>query len=168
METWMDIKGYIGRYMVSDLGRVKSLLGKGRFLKLVPDKQGYLTVGLSCNGIRRTFKVHRLVCISFIPNEKNLPQVNHINGIKDDNNISNLEWCSSRDNSKHSYDMGLQDKMFGESNGRSKLKESCVVKIRSLLNDNDLTQKEIANMFNISNSQVSAIKTGRSWRNING
>lgn len=113
MEEWKDVVGYEGLYMVSSMGRIKSL-GNGnsrnkkwckeRLLKTGKNKDGYLQVCLWKDGVRKTCKVHRLVATAFIPNPQGLPEVNHISEIKTDNRAKNLEWCS------HSYNNTYNDK----------------------------------------------------------
>lgn len=117
-EIWKDIKGYERLYQVSNLGRIKSLerkvisYNRGRtyertypekILKQAKDKDGYVQVNLSKNGKGRTRKVHRLVAQAFISNFEEKPEVNHINGIRDDDRVDNLEWCTSSENNIHAY-----------------------------------------------------------------
>ena len=93
-EIWKDKKGYEGHYQVSNWGRVKSIkFGKEKILKLIKDKDGYLQVTLCKNNIKKVYKVHRLVAEAFIDNTDNLPQVNHKDENKLNNNVDNLEWC---------------------------------------------------------------------------
>lgn len=104
-EIWKDITGFVGLYKVSSLGNIQSLnynrTGNIKQLKPVPNKKGYLQV-LLCNGkIRRRVFVHRIVAIEFIPNDKQLSEVNHINEIKTDNRAINLEWCDTLYNNNY-------------------------------------------------------------------
>jgi len=103
-EIWKPIAGYENLYYISNLGRVKSLLGYGgvkeRILKPAMGRD-YLHVSLNDNGRKKTLKIHRLVAQTFIPNPENLPQVNHLNENKTDNRACNLEWCSAKYNSNY-------------------------------------------------------------------
>lgn len=95
VEEWRDIEGYEGLYQISSFGRVKSLKGKDvRILKLGTTKKGYKSVGLQVNGNHKTCVVHRLVAKAFIPNPNSYPCVNHKDESKDNNHVSNLEWCT--------------------------------------------------------------------------
>ena len=89
-----DIKGYEGKYAVTSCGRVWSYKNK-RFLKLIPDKDGYWKVNLyDKDGNMKTFQVHRLVAAAFLPNPDNLPEVNHKDEVKYHCWLSNLEFCT--------------------------------------------------------------------------
>lgn len=102
IEVWVDIYDYEGLYQVSNYGRVKSLkYGKERILSAFTNTQKYLIVDLSKDGVRKHFRVHRLVAQHFIPNPNNLPDVNHINEDKNDNRACNLEWCTKAYNNAY-------------------------------------------------------------------
>lgn len=109
-EIWKDIPDYEGLYMVSNLGRVKSLkrnTAHERIMCLKKDKGGYLYVGLSKNGIVNYKKVHRLVAQAFIPNLENKYSVNHIDGNKQNNRLDNLEWATAKEQAFHALSIGL-------------------------------------------------------------
>lgn len=117
METWRSIAGYEGLYEVSNLGRVRSLkFGKTKILKPGSAGKGYLFVNLYRDGIRKTALVHRLVAEVFIPNTLNLKTVNHIDEDKTNNDVLNLEWMTSKDNTV--YSQARQVQMFGKSTGK--------------------------------------------------
>lgn len=100
-EVWKDIKGYEGSYQVSNMGRVKSFCRKTRILKPQKTQDGYLQVCLCRDGKKKRLYVHRLVAGSFIPNLENKETINHINEIKTDNHVSNLEWMTRAENNNH-------------------------------------------------------------------
>lgn len=107
-EVWKDIKGYEGLYEVSNLGYVRRKSNK-KDLKPWHNYKGYMKVALCKNGEKYEKFIHRLVAETFINNPDNLPQVNHINGNKDHNYVENLEWCTCKENIKHSYEHNLID-----------------------------------------------------------
>lgn len=103
-EIWKDIDGYEGLYKVSNRGSVTSAPRKGTkggLLKPTKDKDGYLCVGLNKRNKGKTVKVHRLVAAAFIPNPDDLPEVNHKDEDKSNNNVENLEWCYHDYNSQY-------------------------------------------------------------------
>lgn len=103
-EIWKDVPGYIGHYKVSNLGRVKSLkFNKEKYKVGTMSNKGYLCLGLQLNRKKTTVKIHRIVAISFLLNPENKSQINHKNGIKIDNRVENLEWCTQSENLKHAF-----------------------------------------------------------------
>lgn len=115
-EIWKDVVGYEGLYKVSNLGNVFSIPRQGThskekyFLKKNKDRKGYLHVTLFKKCKSFNTGVHRLVAEAFIPNPKNKPQVNHIDGNKENNCVNNLEWVTNQENIDHSWRTGLRIK----------------------------------------------------------
>lgn len=109
MEYWQEIPNTNGRYQVNDKGEIMSFQpGKPPvYKKLRIDRAGYHTVRLSINGKQRTCFVHRLVAEAFLDAELGKYEVNHINGIKTDNRVKNLEWVTRSENMRHAFDTGL-------------------------------------------------------------
>jgi hypothetical protein len=99
-----DVIGYEGLYKVDQSGNVY-LSRNGKKLKSGDNGIGYLQLSLTKDGKRSNFLIHRLVAIAFIPNPNNLPIVNHLDGDKRNNNVSNLEWCTQKDNIRHLRDV---------------------------------------------------------------
>lgn len=132
-EQWEFIENYEHIYAISTYGRVWSLSRKTRIggktgivitsdllLKSHLDKKGYQRVYLNDkNGKTHFVPIHRLVALAFIENPENKPQVNHIDGNKQNNHISNLEWCTNSENQLHAYKLGLQN--HSECSGRPKI-----------------------------------------------
>ena len=178
MEIWKDIKGYEGYYQVSNLGRVKSLDRvatysdkkvhhlKGRVLKPMVTKHGYEIVDLRKDRKRKTSKVHRLVAIAFLDNPKNKPQVNHIDGVKLNNNLNNLEWVTNAENIRHAYKKGLINTAKGERHAQSKITKEQVLEIRDIYSKGGLTQEQVGQLFGIDQTHVSDIVNKRSWTHI--
>lgn len=172
-EIWKDVEGYEGHYQVSNLGKVRSLDRKvrykggwvsnrrGRLLKQASMKSGYKTVNLKKGGTRHTFLVHRLVLINFKGIILNY-QVNHKDGNKENNNLTNLEWMTGSENTKHSVENNLN--CYGEKHGGSKLKESEVKEI--LYGHKEMTQQEVAKIYGVAQTTISMIRTGINWKHL--
>lgn len=189
-EVWLPIKDYEGLYEVSNQGRVKSLskpfFGKSnpaynrgiapeKILKLdlgTAKGKEYFRTALNKNGVCRRFSVHRLVASAFIPNPENKPQVNHINGVKHDNRMQNLEWCTHSENKKHCFKIGLQKPntinvgVRGSKHPKAKLSEKDVLRIRKLASKG-VSTKNILNRYpQMSCTNINAIIAKRIWKHI--
>lgn len=113
METWRAIAGTKGFIEVSNEGRVRSLLrGTPTILRTQVDGKGYHRIRVTIERVKMSYKVHREVARAFIENPDNLPQVNHKDGNKDNNNVSNLEWVTNKENANHAIKSGLWDNVI--------------------------------------------------------
>jgi hypothetical protein len=173
-EIWKNVVGYESLYQVSDLGNIKSLdkyikgkgnsivLRKGKILKKSIDKDGYLITGLTKDGVLKTKKIHRLVLEAFTPNPHNKPQVNHINGVKNDNYVNNLEWVTQSENEKHSYCILGKKVRKGINSNLCKLTEKEVLEIRKSI----LSRSELAFKYNVCNGTIDKIINRINWKHL--
>lgn len=170
-EIWKKIEGY-SHYEISNLGRVRSyrkanaILENPKIKNIEMDIWGYARVSLCAESICKHYKVHRLIAEAFIENPLNKKEINHINGIKTDNRIENLEWVTRSENAKHAYSLGLSKKMQGELNGHSKLTQDDVSKIRELWLSTDFLQKDIAKIFGVARTTINAIVNKYNWKHV--
>lgn len=170
MEQWKAIKNYEGYYQISNYGNVMSLdrtyidtINRVVFRKGKEQKKhirkNYYSVWLNKDNKSTPFSIHRLVANHFLNNIYNNPYVNHKDGNKLHNHISNLEWCTAKENTNHAIENNLIVFGCGENSKNVKLKEHQIFYILK----SNLTQQELANEFNVSRSNISAIKRGKSW-----
>jgi len=173
MEEWRHIKGYEGMYLISSLGRVKSLPRvkvrsngrphtiKERILKPALDSSGYLRVALSKDRKLTTLKIHRIVAEHFYTIEVN-KEVNHIDGDKTNNSVENLEWVTRSENVKHAFDIGLANSMRGSNNPTSKIDELTALTVKTFI-ESKYKLKYISDKLGISYNIVKDISRKRTW-----
>lgn len=167
-EEWVNIENTNGKYQVSSFRRFRSFCVPGtKQIKKIPtiikkgiSKTGYYVVTIYINYKPATKKSHHLFAKSFIPNPKNLPEVNHINGDPLDDRKENLEWSTHADNMRHAFRTGLIP--IGEDRKNRKLTREQAL---AIFNSNK-TRKEISDEFKISNHYVCEIKKGIYWRSL--
>lgn len=168
-ETWFPVKGYEGIYSVSDLGNVVSMnyrhTGMLQLMTPCKDSDGYLIVCLTKDGKQKTLTIHVLVMAAFVGTRPKGLQVNHKSGIKTDNRLVNLEYCTSSENRLHAYRTGLQSFPNGEDHPNAKLSKADVEAIRGRLAAGE-TQTKIAQSFGISTSNVSLLATNKRWNKV--
>ena len=162
-EQWREIENYED-YLISDQGRVFSYK-RSIFLKPANNGSGYLFVVLHKNGIGKSHTIHRLVATAFILNPENKFTVNHIDGCKTNNLVSNLEWNTYSENNQHAMDTGLQDNK-GEKHGLSKLSEEKVKEIRKLYATDDFTLEYLGKKFGVCFQLISLIVRRKIWKHI--
>lgn len=188
---WKEIKGFEGDYEVSNSGLIRSVEAvivksnsrkytrKSKTLKPAKDARGYLRVAFSICGKLTTLKVHRLVAEAYIPNPENKPQVNHKDGIKDNNNDWNLEWATQAENVDHA----MKNNLFvteaddahrlrsvntitkkGELNGFSKLTEKEVLEIRDLFKKKLCNKTQLGLKYGVATTTIKDIVSFKSWK----
>lgn len=152
------------KYMIDEEGNIWSPYRGGRFLHPSPTEKGYYRIVLQTSKGRKTFQVHRLVLETFSPIEncQNL-EVNHIDGDKSNNKLENLEWCSGSFNIRHSIENNLKIPARGSQIGSSKLNESQVLEICELLQNSDLSLRQIGQKYGVSKHCIFDIKRKKSW-----
>ena len=167
-EKWKSITGYKSLYQISNLGNVRSISGlNGKYvskpLAVRQDKYGYLLVDLHKHGNRKTLRVHRLVAREFVSGYHQDYEVNHINGIKNDNRAANLEWNTKSQNQKHAFDTKLNVPKSGEEHLNSKLSLRDVRKIREYYHSGRYSQKKLSQLFGVTQNNIHKIVNNITW-----
>lgn len=164
-ERWLPVVDWEGWYEVSDHGRVRrvaarALVRTGGILASFADRKGYRRVVLSQAGQRKYLRVHQLVSQAFLGPAPTGHEVNHKDGDKGNNRLSNLEWVTPKGNAEHAAKAGLRP-ATGLGHGARKLTPSQVIEIRQL--QGTLRRSELAVRFGVSETQVRDIITRRRW-----
>ena len=159
---WYDVKGFEDYLEANKKGVIRTKFktvvyypyGKKRVLHLKPrvlnqneTTKGYLTIWFTHNKKNQSQKVHRLIAETFIPNPENKPQVNHIDGNKKNNSVENLQWATQEENMNHAKVNGLSH--------QPKIKWSDTLQIKKLYETGKYTQKQLAEMYNCTPSNIS-------------
>ena len=158
-DSFKPIVGF-ENYSINKKGDILNTKRK-RIIVQALDKDGYVKATLSKNGRTNYFRVSRLVAQTFIPNPNNLPFVNHINGIKTDNRVENLEWCTARENSLHAYRTGLAPRK--EKIKHAKLKESYIPWIKEMRKVG-ISTTQIARVYKVSSKTICSVLNGETWQ----
>lgn len=164
MSNYKFIKSYEGRYSVNKTGDIYSHFNN-KILKQSIDSRGYSKLILSLSNIKKTVLVHRIVAEAFIENNNNYLEVNHLDGNKQNNSVSNLEWCSHAQNQIHAFKLGLRRGIKGEKHHNSKLTEKDINLIKDL-KSKGISNLELSNKFKVNKGHISRIVNKRSWRHL--
>lgn len=168
-EIWKDVSGWIGLYKVSNLGRVKSLKRPEKsILTPVVESMGYHVVRFYYKGNFARPRIHRLVANAFLDNPLNKPFVNHKDGHKTNNKVSNLEWCTAKENSIHAYKKGLSKGTFqlGEKSLNAKMTENKVKKIRKEYKIRKTSCVKLGEKYGLSAGSIWQILKRQTWNHV--
>lgn len=177
-EIWKSIKGHEGIYSVSSFGRVRSEFRvicrcngyrqtiREKILRFSLTKCGYASIPLS----GKNFRVHRLVAEAFIPNPDNKETVNHIDGVKLNNRLENLEWATRSEQSIHAIEMGLHKpppSKKGEEHSQSKITEFIVMEMVEDWNNYKVKNlDDLCNKYKLSKGYISVIFSRKCWKHL--
>ena len=174
-EEWKDITGYDGIYQLSNLCRVKSLKrdikykdGRTRIAKecilrqFINNSLGHLCVSLYKKKKKKTYGVHVIVAIIYVPNPLKLKLVEHLNDNPLDNRPKNLKWSTQKDNIINAFKRGRMNTSKGEHHCKSKFTEQQVLEIR----ESNMRTCELAKLYNATSTHISKIRLRRSWKHI--
>lgn len=178
-EHWKPIKGYVGWYEVSNLGRIRSVdrrvmvpnrwggvsktKRRGQLRKLSVDRDGYWRVGLYKQGFQRFLLVHRLVAKTFLANPKRLPEVDHADSDRLNAKVDNLTWVTELGNVRLTVSRGRTCR--GESSPNTKLTIQKVQRIRACF-ALGASKVSLAKMFGVSDVAIGAVVTRRTWAHV--
>lgn len=163
-EFWKDVPGHDDLYEASNTGRIKRKK-TGRILSQRLEPMGYLRVKMfNKNNVPSDYRVHRIIALTFITKNQKKNNVNHIDGNKINNNVSNLEWVTRSENTKHAYRTGLANKQ-GENHHNAILSEKDVLNIRRLYG-NGVSQADLHRKYSLNRTTISDIVRHLAWQHI--
>ena len=173
-EMWQPIENYEGLYWISSHGRIRSSTRNNSYAKIFfPSKNcnGYFLATLTKDGKSKKLLAHRLVAKAFIPNPSEYDCINHIDCNRMNNKVENLEWCTRAMNNAHSKEMGRLGGggQIGSKHKSAKLNEYEVLKIKQLIAMSKRPVeliKEISNQYNVSETTIRDIRSGRRWKHV--
>lgn len=171
-EKWASIPG-LPNYEASTSGQIRSMKSgrgvinePGHIMSGCPDQKGYLLVNCRVGHKSRTQRVHRLIARTFIGEIPDGFQINHMNGVKDDNRLTNLEIVSPGQNLKHRHDvLKIKINWRGSNHGKAKLNEPSVMEIRRRYAKGEL-QKTLAKEFGVSTPTIAFVVNRKTWTHI--
>lgn len=174
-ELWKDIKNFEGFYQISNFGRVKSLGGwcgtakrKERIRSTSLTFDGYVKIRLIHQGKDKTMRIHRLVAETFIPNPEGKDTVNHIDGNKLNNTVTNLEWIDRSEQMLHAYKLGLKKAIIGSRNCNAKLTDEQVREIRKVYipYSRQFGTVALSKKYGVTNRVIGLIVNGKAYKNV--
>lgn len=164
IERWKYVKGYGSLYSISSHGRVKSYYKiDGRVLSSASNGRGYLTLTLVLNKKRKTHYIHRLVALHFLPHSAGL-EVNHKDGNKANNHLSNLEWVTGAENRTHAAN--VLKRGHGEGHWKTKLTADDIGEIKAKYKNGTHTKSMLAAEYKVSRSTIYGVVNGLTWKHI--
>ena len=159
------LDGITTNYDISNYGGIIMNRKTKSILKPFSDKDGYLRIKISVNSYQYTRAVHRLVAQAFIPNPENKPEINHIDGNKTNNDVSNLEWATRKENAHHAIQIGLYNPR-GENNAYSKYTEKQIREACELMENPKNNPRYVSMITGISRTTLYYIRMGKEWAHI--
>lgn len=163
-EIWKIVSGF-PKYEVSNMGNVRNIQ-TGRIRKPQLNRDGYMYMHLIFDNVKtKNLKVHRIVADTFLPKIEGKSFVDHIDGIKTNNKLSNLRWCSFQENIDFAWASGAYNNK-GENHGMSTLSKNDVIDIKILLRTGKYEGLFISKIFGVTQSAISDIKQGRTWKHV--
>jgi transposase len=136
-------------------------------MKTMFDKDGYVRITLTQDKKKTFYQVHRLIALTFIENPENKPQVNHKDGIKENNFVNNLEWATEKEQQQHALDTGLRTSMKGGDHFNAVLTDDLVVEIFKKYSTGNYKLYDISEEYGVSISTIQLIISGKTWKHLN-